>query len=196
MPKNTPPVLLWVLALLVVMTWHGALAQSDQCPPDPALLARTDPAYGDAIEVADELRAHGFIIRCIFPSKLGSIFQIEEGGVLRSTIEGNAVFRSNLGDIEVVFMPKPQTFQGFRVTEHAARDGWWYSFGGTPRVWKANHFGSVRRTYFMKRGNQLFVLGEGELRLRLIKELNLSSSPPKGEFLPGYPHLPRTHEPC
>jgi hypothetical protein len=106
-----------------------------------ALLSSTDLVYADAMELKQHLESHGFVVRCVFPTKMGSIFQVEEGGVLRSTIEGEANFSTNYGDIDVVFVPKPQTFADFKITEHREDGGYLYTFAGTPRVWAVNRFG-------------------------------------------------------
>ena len=162
------------LGLLVALGAQHTFAQIPECPPADVLLRKDNPDYSDAMALAAELREHGFVIQCAFPSKLGSIFQVNEGGRLHSTIEGEVVYRTNQGDIEVVFLPKPQTFDDFKVTEHREEGGWWYSFAGTPRVWAGNRLEGRRRTYFVKRGAQMFILYEGKLRNRLIKELHLS----------------------
>src|SRR5689334_15005798 len=104
------------------------LAWSVDCPPREALLPPSDPAYADAMQLADELRVHGFTISCIFPSKLGSFFMVEEGGKLHSTIEGDAVFRTDAGDIEVVFLPKPQTWDHFKISERHMGPGNGYMY--------------------------------------------------------------------
>jgi hypothetical protein len=65
-----------------------------------------------------------------------------------------------------VFLPKPQTFADFKITEHREDGGYMYSFAGTPRVWAANKFESARRIYFLKHDNELF-LASHDLQIRL-----------------------------
>jgi len=129
-----------------------------------------------AMALADDLRAHGFVIQCVFPSKLGSTFEVWDGGRLHRTVEGEAAYCTNYGDLDVVFMPKPQTWEPFKVSERHMESGYVYTFAGAPRVWDVNQFGTARRTYFLKRGSQLFVIDGIELRARLEKALDLPRS--------------------
>jgi len=169
--------LLASLVVLLAASPYQVFAQSPECPTGEALLSSTDPVYTDAMELKQSLESHGFVVRCVFPTKFGSIFQVTDGGVLRSTIEGEAVFRTDNGDIGAVFVPKPQTFEDFKITEHHEDGGYLYTFGGTPRVWAVNRFGSARRIYFLKHGNQL-LLADGKLRARLQEALHLPPQTP------------------
>lgn len=157
--------------VLLVACESSSLAEPPQCPPPAALLSSTDPAYADAMDLKQTLESHGFVVPCIFPTKFGSIFQVKDGDVLRSTIEGEADFSTNYGNIDAVFLPKPQTFADFKITEHREGGGYLYTFAGTPRVWETNRFGSASRVYFLKHGNQLLMVGE-KLRGRLEQALN------------------------
>jgi hypothetical protein len=166
---------LWAgLVVLLAVTGSSSFAQQPECPPAPILLQPTDPAYVDAMELKQSLESQGFVVRCVFPTKLSSIFRIREGGVSHSTIEGEASFRTDDGDADVVFMPKPQTFVDFKIKEHGEGGGYLYTFAGTPRVWDVNRFGSAHRIYFLKHGNQL-VLSNDKLRARLEQALRLCS---------------------
>lgn len=102
-----------LVLVLVVASQSPLFAQVPECPPAAALLSSNDPAYADAMELKQSLENHGFTVRCVFPTKFGSIFQVIEGGALRSTIEGEANFRTDYGDLDAVFLPKPQTFTDF-----------------------------------------------------------------------------------
>ena len=155
-------------------------AQSVPCPPAAALLSSGDPAYPDAMELAQRLQNHDFTVQCIFPTKFGSVFMVEENGALVSTIEGEACFRTNFGDIGVLFVPKPQTFADFKITEHREGGGYLYRFSGTPRVHGGNKFkmGTAGRNYFLKRDNQLFIVGDDRLLARLEDALPSPSPTP------------------
>lgn len=144
-------------------------AQPVPCPTGEALIAPNNPAYADAVELAQSLETHDFIVKCIFPTKLNSVFMVEENGVLRSTIEGEACFRTNYGDFSAVFLPKPQTFADFKITERREGGGYLYRFTGTPRVWAGDKFkfGAARRQYFLKRDNVLFMVDDTQLLSRL-----------------------------
>ena len=104
---------------------------------------------------------------------------VQENGVLHSTIEGEACFSTNNGGIDVVFLPKPQTFANFKITEHRKGGGYLYRFTGTPRVWAGNKFkfGTAGRQYFLKHGNQLFIVGDERLFARLEDAFHLPPTP-------------------
>ncbi len=138
--KVLPHHLLAGSVLLWAASHCQAFAQSPECPTGEALLSASDPVYADALELAQSLHDHGFVVRCMFPTKLGSIFRVAEGGVEHSTIEGEAAFRTNYGDIDAVFVPKPQTFADFKITEHREDGGYLYTFAGSrlgsQQVWE------------------------------------------------------------
>lgn len=167
------PRLLTGLVLFFVVTRYQSSAQSPDCPTGDALLSASDPVYADANELAQSLRNSGFVVRCVFPTHLGSIFRVVEAGVERSTIEGEANFHTNYSDVDVVFLPKPQTFSDFTITEHREDEGFFYTFAGTPRVWAVNRFEGGRRWYFLKRDNQLLLVSNDKLRSRLERVLHL-----------------------
>ena len=154
MNKTLRPGLL-ILSLFIFAPSY-LFAKTVGCPPKPALLSEDNPVYTEAMALAEKLQQRGFVVQCMFPSKLGSIFEVDDGGTRHSTVEGEAAYRTNLGDFDVAFMPKPQTFAGFNVTERRVGNGYLYTFTGVPRVWAANKFGSAYRTYFLKHGNELF----------------------------------------
>jgi len=108
----------------------------------------------------------------MFPTILWSIFEVGDGGVMRNTVEGEVNFLTNYGDVTAFFLPKPQTFADFKITEHREDGGFLYTFAGTPRVWATNRFGSARRIYFLDHANQLFFVGDVALLHRLEKVLN------------------------
>ena len=140
MLKGLPIRLLAGLVLLLAASRLPISAQSVPCPPPAALLSAIDPAYADAMELAQRLEHDDFTGQCIFPTKFGSVFMVDENGVLASTIEGEACFSTNRGGIDVVFLPKPQTFADFKITEHREGGGYVYRFSGTPRVHGGNKF--------------------------------------------------------
>jgi|CZKJ01.1.fsa_nt_gi hypothetical protein len=155
--------------LLLAAFTTSLVAQSVACPPDKALLSTSDPAYADAMELQQRLEKHDFTIRCIFPTKFGSVFMVDQNGVLQSTVEGEACFSTNYGGIDVVFLPKPQTFADFKITEHREGGGFLYRFTGTPRVAAGDkfNFGTATRQYFLKHGNYLIIVSTNQLVARL-----------------------------
>lgn len=167
-----PPFLFVGLVVLLAVSQSPVFAQPTECPPAATLLSSTDPVFADAMELQRSLESQGFVVHCVFPTKLGSIFLVETGGVLQSTVEGEVNFRTNYGDVEAVFVPKPHTFADFQITEHREGGGYLYTFAGTPRVWAVNRFGSANRIYFLKHDNQL-LLSNDKQRARLEQALHL-----------------------
>src|ERR1700730_12462224 len=100
-------------ALLFIALGSPLFRESFECPPPQTLLNSANPAYSDAMELQNRLEAHDFQIQCIFPTKFGSFFMVEQNGTLVSTIEGEACFNTSRGAIDVVFLPKPKTFTDF-----------------------------------------------------------------------------------
>jgi hypothetical protein len=162
-----PYLLLLALVLTLVAVPSGLSAEESDCPKGPPVLSPSEPVYSDAMELKQTLESHGFVVRCVFPTKLASIFEVDDGGVLHSTVEGEANFRTNYGEVDAVFMPRPETFGGFKISERRKDSGFLYIFGGTPRVWDTNRFGSARRMYFLDHGNQLFFINDVALLHRL-----------------------------
>ena len=77
--KAFPLRLMAVLVLLFGASHFLLLAQTSACPTGEALLSASDPVYSDAMQLAQTLGSHGFVIKCVFPTKLGSIFRAVDG---------------------------------------------------------------------------------------------------------------------
>lgn len=166
--KVDPHVLLLGTVLLLVSFPVALSAEETGCPNEPALLSPSEPVYAEAMALKQTLESHGFDVRCVFPTHMSSIFEVAgDAERMHSTVEGEACFRTNYGDLDAVFLPQPQTFADFKITEHRENSGYLYTFAGTPRVWAANRFGSARRTYFLDHENQLWVIGDVRLLHRL-----------------------------
>jgi len=142
------------------------LAQVTECSPEDnaALLQPTDAAFTDAMDLGRTLSDHGVTIRCILTSKLGALF---------NGLEGSALYRTNFGDFDVLFLASPQNFVGLKVIDHPVKMGFSYSFAGKPRPSRSNHLESARRVYFLKHENQMLVLTDDPLRIKLADALNL-----------------------
>lgn len=122
--------------------------QSEKCSDLDlvAVLQPADKAYSMAMGLAQTLRARDFTIKCVLRSK-------EEG--LFEGLEGAALFRTNRGDFEAIFLPNEKTFERLRVVERQ-ENGWYiYSFAGDPKPWPANRIESPRRIYFVKHSHML-----------------------------------------
>ncbi|HEX3227689.1 MAG TPA: hypothetical protein VHQ95_01920 [Pyrinomonadaceae bacterium] len=123
-------------------------SQSEKCSDQDllAVLQPTDKVYSTAMELAQTPRARDFTIKCVLHSKQEASF---EG------LEGAALFRTNRGDFEAIFLPKQETFEGLKVLERQ-ENGWYiYSFEGEPKPWPANRIESPRRIYFVKHSHML-----------------------------------------
>jgi hypothetical protein len=165
--------------LFIPLCISSLAAQSVACPPEKALLATSDPAYADAIDLQQRLEKQNLSVRCIFPTKLGSFFMVDHDGTLQSTVEGEACFNTNYGGIDVVFLPKSRTFADFQITERRKDGGYLYRFTGTPPVSAGDKFkfGTATRQYFLKHDNYLIIVSDNQLVPRLEAAFTESSAP-------------------
>ena len=126
-----------------------AASQTDGCADGnwPSLQA-SDPAYEDAMALARTLGDRGFTVRCIAPSKMTGTFAGQKGA---------ALFRTNRGNFEALFLPKPQTFDHLDIVERKESGRYLYSFSGRPAPWPANLIDGPRPTFFIKHMNRLVV---------------------------------------
>src|SRR5436309_2635475 len=89
-----PGLLALPLLALIVAFPFGLSAQESDCPKGTPLLSPSEAVYSDAMELKQTLESHGFVVHCVFPTKLGSIFRVNEDWVFRNTVEGEANFRT------------------------------------------------------------------------------------------------------
>jgi hypothetical protein len=157
--------LLFLLPAIVLCTPLWA-QQLDDCPGRAALMSPDQPAYADTMALKNSLEAQGMVVRCIFETKFSSQFIVWENGKPRSTVEGEACIRTNLGDLEALFVSRPRTFADLKIKEHHARGGYLYTVSGMSDVWpsKFKRWGSVRRTYYFRHDNYLLSGGGEEVR--------------------------------
>jgi hypothetical protein len=128
---------------------------SEECTQNDllAVVKTDDPAYVDAMRLARTLEAHGFIVRCVLRSKMVSIF---EGQI------GAALFRTDYGDFEVLFLPASQTFLSVEVIERHENDRFLYTFRGSPSP-TSGPIDSPRPMFFERQANQFFVTSNRQL---------------------------------
>jgi carboxypeptidase family protein len=127
-----------------------------------AVLPPTDPAYNDAAELAHRLDDLGIHIRCTLASKMQRFFAGQIGA---------ALYRTDAGDFEALFLPQSESFGGLRVVERPKQGKYLYSFRGTPH--SNAHMDSSKRAYFIKKRNVLFyVWGDDQLAETLRSKLN------------------------
>ena len=137
-------------------------AQCDS--PDPlAFLQAGDPAYVDAMELAQSLRARGFTVKCVLRSTMEGAF---EG------MEGAALYRTESGDFETLFLPKPQTFAGLIVIEEQQNGRYIYSFHGVPPPRPTNRLESPHPIYFLWHANHFLVIRDDQVRVKVEEVLN------------------------
>jgi len=120
-----------------------------------ALLTPADHAYAESVELTRELEHRGYIVRCVLKSKMEGFFEGQLGA---------ALYRTNRGDFEALFLTKPRTFDSVRVVERAVKgEVFHYSFEGSPHSTGMDG----RRTFFARRANRFFVTFD----LRLAQDL-------------------------
>ena|SRR5713101_8155417 len=116
-----------------------------------------------SVKLALQFNCPGFTVKCVLRSTMEGTF---EG------LEGAALYRTDRGDFETLFLPKPQTFAGMIVIEEQQNGRYIYSFHGTPRPWPADRVDSLRPISFLWRPNQLLVIRDDQLRVKLEEVLN------------------------
>jgi hypothetical protein len=150
------------VGLLTLVFSVGAVGQTRCSPEDlKASLPSDAPAYRDAIALSATLTKYGISVKCVLMSKMDGTFDGQDG---------SALYRTDHGDFDVLFLPQPKTFDQLTVIEQ--QEGWRYSyrFKGPPQPWPANLIDSAYRIYFIKNQNMLFVVDHNkELATNLAK---------------------------
>lgn len=123
-------------------------------PPLPA----SDAAYRDAMALAQTLIKRRFVVTCMSPSKMTGTFEGQDGA---------AVYRTNQGDFEALFLPHPKNFDKLQVIESQDGQRYRYSFVGPPEPWPANLIDSAFRLYFVKHGSELIVAEDQQVAARV-----------------------------
>lgn len=152
------------LGILFLSPRTSAATQASGCDARESLweLKANDPVYPDAMALAETLRNHGFIVKCVVPSKMIGLFEGEQGA---------ALYRTNRGDVEALFLPKSQIF-AIRAIEKKRNGRFIYSFAGNPRS-IGGSWDCAKPTYFSQHANQLFVTSEE----KLIEDLDKAVAP-------------------
>ena len=174
------PVIL--LLLLTTSVQSSLLAQSSDCTGRDAQfqLRSTNPLYVDVMDLARNLIDHGFIVKCILPSKMENLFDGQKGA---------ALYRTDRGEFDVLFLPKKDTFDAVEVVEQEQGAKYVYSFRGTPHSPTRME---GKKTYFTKSGNLLFVVRrDADLAASIQAAASHScpaTMPPLMSFLPPSPY--------
>jgi hypothetical protein len=174
------PVIL--LILLSTSVQSSLLAQSSGCTGREAQiqLRSTNPLYVHAMDVARRLIDHGFVVKCVLPSKMENLFNGQKGAVL---------YRTDRGDFNVLFLPEAETFDAVELVEQKQGERYIYSFRGTPHSTMRMY---ARKTYFINSGNLLFVvMDDADLAVSIEAAASNScpvTKPPSISFIPPSPY--------
>jgi hypothetical protein len=161
---------------LTFVVWVGSILASRPSASQPSdcsaqdllgVLKADDPVYDDALELANTLDAHGIPVKCVLQSKMIREFEGQKGA---------ALYRTNRGDFEALFLPKERVF-AVRPSERREDGRYLYYFEGAPSPSSPHALNSSRRTYFAQHSNQFFITWEPQLAASLDKTLNSHSGP-------------------
>ena len=161
--KQTLSIPLLICFALLCVGSQSALGNQQACGPEEtqALLPVSNPAYAEAVDLARTLKPRGFVVKCILSSKMEGLFAGQEGA---------ALYRTNRGDFEALFLPKSQNFTALQVVERREKSDYVYSFRGRPRPWPANHIEGSKKTYFIKNTNRLFITWDRQVA-KILNEI-------------------------
>jgi len=157
-----------LLLLATVSMQSSLLAQSSDCTGKggQAQLSSIDPVYVDAMDLARNLIDHGFIVECVQASKWGNLFDAEVGA---------ALYRTDQGDFDVLFLPKAETFDAVQVVEQRQGNLYLYSFRGTPH---SPGRMEGKKTDFIRSGNLLFLVwSDADLAASIQAAVSRSPNP-------------------
>jgi len=161
-PHAVYRVLILVIALVGAAGRAPLSGQVQDCSPLDlsAAVQLTDKAYGPARSLSEHLERGGFRVRCVLRSHFEGLF---EGLV------GAALYRTDRGDFEALFLSPPETFDQLRVNERHERGLWVYSFEGEPKPWSANRI-EGRKMRFVKHAHRLLLVWDDEKLAALLEE--------------------------
>lgn len=153
----------WIVIALVSGLSVPLSIQAQHCTPRDlsAALQPNDKAYDHGLELARDLQRGGIVVRCILRSTSEGLF---EGLV------GAALYRTDRGDFEALFLAAPNTFDQLNVNEQKEGDVWVYSFEGQPKPWPANRM-EGRRVHFVKDAHRLLLVLENETLAATLQRL-------------------------
>jgi hypothetical protein len=109
--------------LLLCLVALSAFADQSRCGSLEPRLQSNDPVYADAMTVERTLTKNGHTVECVLSSKMASFFDGQKGA---------ALFRTPSGDFEVLFLPRPYTFDALDILEERKGNRYIYSFRGKP----------------------------------------------------------------
>ncbi len=145
--------------LLLYLIPLVAFANEPRCPQSH-VLKPADPVYQDAMGVGASLAKAGVSVECVLPSKMIGMFEHQTGA---------AFFRTKLGDLELLVLTEPYTFDG-DIIERQEMGCYRYAFhgnSGSPTVGGSLGESCSRRLYFIKQQNRLFMTMDKNLAAKL-----------------------------
>ena len=125
------------------------------------MLRTSDAAYTETVALTKDLENRGYVVRCVLQSSTVNFFEGQLGA---------ALYRTDRGDFEALFLTKPRTFASVRLVEHTEGGRYLYRFEGSPR--HSGDFDDARRTFFARHANQFFVTENQQLAASLGQILN------------------------
>jgi hypothetical protein len=154
--------------LLIASAQSSLLAQSSDCTGKAAQaqLSSINTVYVDAMDLARNLIDHGFIVECVQASKMERLFDGQKGA---------ALYRTDQGAFDVLFLPEAETFDAVQVVEQRQSNRYLYSFRGTPRS-PTRMMG--QKAYFIRSANLLFLAwSDADLAASIQAAFGRSPSP-------------------
>jgi len=153
-----------LLGILCVVPSAAFAKQVTPCaaPDLAALLQPTDPGYAEAAGLKQTLEARGILVRCVCRSKLMLMFKGQRGA---------ALFRTDQGDFEALFLPKSKSWTGLEIIQTKKNGRYLCSARGQPNT--ALMDGS-RPAFFVKHANELCVTWDPQVSAKLDQILNLN----------------------
>jgi len=140
-------------------------ADSSECTPNEllALIKPDDPAYADAMELAQTLHAHGVLVKCVLQSTMVHTFEDQKGA---------AFFKTDYGEFSALFLPKPQTFASLEIVSRAENGRFLYSFQGNPHPASPHPINSNHQMFFERHANLLFITSKIPLAPTIAKAVS------------------------
>jgi hypothetical protein len=150
-----------VALVAVVFVPQSVRAQDCTLRDLSAALQPNEKVYGHALELSQDLQRGGFVVSCVLRSHWEGLFV---------GLVGAALYRTDRGDFEVLFLDEPDTFDQLIVHELLEGDRWVYSFEGQPKPWSTNRM-EGRKMYFVKAAHRLLVAMENEALAAALRRL-------------------------
>lgn len=143
-----------IAALIGAVGLHPLSAHNQDCPPNDlsAALQPGDQAYAPALTLSQDLQRSGFVVRCVLRSHFESAF---EGQI------GAALYRTDRGDFEALFLAPPATFDQLTFNERREGASWVYTLTGQPKLRSSNRI-EGRRLRVVKHAQRLFMVLEND----------------------------------